>query len=1095
MLVRKLCFIVVTVAALIRCCAADPPEQEALREFLLAAKGSELLKSWSTSSSSPCSWLGVSCSSNGHVVELSLGGLPLYGRIPTVFGFLSELKVLNLSSTNLTGSIPEELGSCSKLQLLDLSVNSLTGRVPSSIGRLKELRSLNLQDNQLQGSIPKEIGNCTSLEELQLFDNQLNGSIPPEIGQLGKLQAFRAGGNMALSGPLPPELSNCRNLTVLGLAVTALSGSIPGSYGELKNLESLILYGAGISGRIPPELGGCTKLQSIYLYENRLTGPIPPELGRLKQLRSLLVWQNAITGSVPRELSQCPLLEVIDFSSNDLSGDIPPEIGMLRNLQQFYLSQNNITGIIPPELGNCSSLTFLELDTNMLTGPIPPELGQLSNLKLLHLWQNKLTGNIPASLGRCSLLEMLDLSMNQLTGTIPAEIFNLSKLQRMLLLFNNLSGTLPNNAGNCISLLRLRLNNNMLSGSLPISLGQLRNLNFLDLHDNMFSGPLPTGISNLSSLQMLDVHDNQLSGPFPAEFGSLSNLEILDASFNNLSGPIPAEIGKMNLLSQLNLSMNQLSGNIPPEMGRCKELLLLDLSSNQLSGNLPPDLGMITSLTITLDLHKNRFIGLIPSAFARLSQLERLDISSNELTGNLDVLGKLNSLNFVNVSFNHFSGSLPSTQVFQTMGLNSYMGNPGLCSFSSSGNSCTLTYAMGSSKKSSIKPIIGLLFGGAAFILFMGLILLYKKCHPYDDQNFRDHQHDIPWPWKITFFQRLNFTMDDVLKNLVDTNIIGQGRSGVVYKAAMPSGEVVAVKKLRRYDRSEHNQSEFTAEINTLGKIRHRNIVRLLGYCTNKTIELLMYDYMPNGSLADFLQEKKTANNWEIRYKIALGAAQGLSYLHHDCVPAILHRDIKPNNILLDSRYEPYVADFGLAKLIGSSTSAADPMSKVAGSYGYIAPEYSYTLKISEKSDVYSYGVVLLELLTGREAVVQDIHIVKWVQGALRGSNPSVEVLDPRLRGMPDLFIDEMLQILGVALMCVSQLPADRPSMKDVVAFLQEVKHIPEEASSIKVPAAAPAAAAGDQLSDQMPLFCKNHTASTYEFVFDDNSSSQSGGC
>ncbi|KAJ7525757.1 hypothetical protein O6H91_17G064800 [Diphasiastrum complanatum] len=1064
------------------------PDLQPLLAFLQTVKinsPDHILSSWNATDSSPCGWWGVSCSSQNRVTKLSLNGAQLEGSIPPEFGSLDALEHLNLSSTNLTGFIPFELGSCNSLKVLDLSNNDLIGEIPKEIGDLQKLEYLILHTNQLSGIIPPEIGNCISLQILELYDNQLNGTFPVELSRLTSLEVLRAGGNTKLSGSIPPQLSHCKNLTYLGLAITGLSGIIPSSLGELVYLETLTLYGTKLSGPIPPEIGNCTLIQQLSLYRNHLTGSIPPELGKLQRLTMLLLWQNQLTGSIPPELSGCTSLQLLDLSMNYLSGEIPRELGQLQNLHNIYLSQNNLTGHIPSELGNCTSLMQLQLDKNQLTGEIPSQLGHLTQLQILYIWENQLTNSIPSSLGNCSELEVLDLSFNWLTGSIPSQLFHLSKLQRLLLLSNNLSGELPPTIGNCSSLYRLRLNNNMLRGKLPQDLGQLENLNFLDLHSNQLSGVLPSHIGKLRALQKLDIHSNQLSGWLPSDLSQLSSLEILDVSQNNLRGPIPSRIGDMAALCQLNFAQNQLTGSIPASIGNCRKLILLDISSNQLSGDIPMELGWIVSLTIGLNLSKNLLTGVLPVDLASLRNLEALDLSQNRLSGNLKVLGKLGSLYYINVSFNQFTGPLPESRIFKTMAASAFIGNPGLCISSGSDFSCSMNAHSNISGISGTTLIVALLIGVTSILLIVGSVLLYTNRHT-SEKSFGSSE--TPWPWRMTPLQKVTFTVEDVVDSLVESNVVGGGRSGVVYRAEIPGGRTIAVKKIRK--RADQSHDGFSAEIDTLGHIRHRNIVRLLGYCSNNDIKLLLYDYMPNGSLGELLHEKKRAIDWETRYKIIVGAAQGLAYLHHDCMPAILHRDIKSHNILLGPRLEPYVADFGLAKLVDTSTDT-QPMSKVAGSYGYMAPEYSYSLKITEKSDIYSFGVVLLEILTARRAVQyqngEDLHIVKWISDTLSSGKRTIELLDSRLKGMPDPFVEEMLQAFGVAMMCVSSLPSDRPSMKEVVTLLLEIKHLPEEVSK--------SSGIVDKISGRKYLFWGSSTDNSAEksrFVLSGHSSDES---
>ncbi|KAG2263632.1 hypothetical protein Bca52824_070711 [Brassica carinata] len=329
---------------------------------------------------------------------------------------------------------------------------------------------------------------------------------------------------------------------------------------------------------------------------------------------------------------------------------------------------------------------------------------------------------------------------------------------------------------------------------------------------------------------------------------------------------------------------------------------------------------------------------------------------------------------------------------------------------------------------------------GAAFFLLVAAARCFKKSKVDGGEV---------GPWKLTAFQRLNFTADDVVECLSKTdNILGMGSTGTVYKAEMPNGEVIAVKKLwgknKENGKIRRRKSGVLAEVDVLGHVRHRNIVRLLGCCSNRECTMLLYEYMPNGSLDDLLHGgDKTANaaaEWTALYNIAIGVAQGICYLHHDCDPVIVHRDLKPSNILLDGDFEARVADFGVAKLIQTDES----MSVVAGSYGYIAPEYAYTLQVDKKSDIYSFGVILLEIITGKKSVEPEFgegnSIVDWVRSKLKTKEDVEEVLDKSRGRSCSLIREEMKQMLRIALLCTSRNPTDRPPMRDVLLILQEAK-------------------------------------------------------
>ncbi|KAK9165718.1 hypothetical protein Scep_000909 [Stephania cephalantha] len=803
---------------------------------------------------------------------------------------------------------------------------------------------------------------------------------------------------------------------------------------------------------------------------NKITGSIPGELGKLQKLTSLLLWGNSITGAIPAELSNCSSLVLLDVSANEISGEIPGDLGKLGALEQLHLSDNSITGLIPAELSNCTSLTALQLDKNHLSGAIPWQLGELKFLQSFFLWGNSVSGTIPPSLGNCTELYALDLSRNKLTGSIPDEVFGLKKLSKLLLLGNALSGELPKSISNCQSLVRLRLGENQLFGQIPREIGQLQNLVFLDLYTNHFSDSLPAEIANVTVLELLDVHNNHITGEIPPQLGELVNLEQLDLSRNSFSGEIPWSFGNLSYLNKLILNNNLITGPVPNSIRNLQKLTLLDLSYNTLSGCVPPEIGYVTSLTISLDLSFNGFTGEIPATMSALTQLQSLDLSHNMLSGGIAVLGLLTSLTSLNISCNNFSGAIPVTPFFKTLSSNFYIENPKLCE-SVDGFTCSSgAYRKNGLKSSKTIALISVALASFVMAVLASWILIARNRRYLAEKSSRtlataSGAEDFSYPWTFIPFQKMNFSIENILDCLKEENVLGKGCSGVVYKAEMPNGEVIAVKKLWKTKKDEEPVDAFASEIQILGHIRHRNIVRLLGYCSNKCVKLLLYNYISNGNLQQLLQGNRNLD-WETRYKIAVGSAQGLAYLHHDCVPAILHRDVKCNNILLDSKCEAYLADFGLAKLM-NSPNYHQAISRVAGSYGYIAPgkyytfhvnlcsyslritEYGYTMNITEKSDVYSYGVVLLEILSGRSAVEPQIgdglHIVEWVKKKMGSFEPAISVLDSKLRGLPDQMIQEMLQTLGIAMFCVNSSPSERPTMKEVVALLMEVKSPPEE--------------------------------------------------
>ncbi|PSS35890.1 Receptor-like protein kinase [Actinidia chinensis var. chinensis] len=1034
--------------------------------FLAAASSSSTPPFLSfLSDSDPCNSTYIKCSLQGIVSEINVQSVPLERPLSLNFSSLQYLSKLIIVGTNLTGTIPNEIGDCHSLTVIDLSSNSLVGSIPLSIGNLPNLEILALNSNQLTGKIPAELSRCARLKSLLLFDNRLSGVIPPELGQLSSLEVLRAGGNKDVDGKIPDELGNLGNLTVLGLADTRVTGSIPGSLGRLSKLETLSIYTTMIFGEIPPEIGNCSELVNLYLYENSLSGSIPKELGNLRNLEKLFLWQNNFVGVIPEEIGNCTSLGLIDLSLNSLSGSIPWSFGGLVELEEFMISNNNVSGSIPSVLSNASKLLQLQLDTNQISGLIPPEIGMLSKLVVFFAWQNQLEGSIPSSLANCDDLEAFDLSHNSLTGSVPPGLFQLKNLTKLLLISNDISGTIPEEIGSCRSLMRLRLGNNRIAGEIPREIGGLKSLNFLDLSGNRLSGLVPDEIGSCTELEMVDLSNNTLEGPLPNSLSSLSALQVFDVSSNRFVGPIPSSFGRLVSLNKLILSRNLFTGSIPTSLGLCSSLQLLDLSRNELIGNIPVEICRIEALEIALNLSCNGLTGPIPVQIAALNKLSILDLSHNELEGNLSPLAGLDNLVSLNVSYNNFTGYLPDNKLFRQLAADDLAGNQGLCR-----DSCFIRSVGGTgiaknenviSRSRRLKVALALLIAMTIAMVIMGTLAVIRARRTIRG-DYDSEMGSESWPWQFTPFQKLNFSVEQVLRCLVDTNVIGKGCSGVVYRADMDNGEVIAVKKLwpTTMAAAEANgcndekcgvRDSFSAEVKTLGSIRHKNIVRFLGCCWNRNTRLLMYDYMPNGSLGSLLHERNgNPLEWELRYQILLGAAQGLAYLHHDCVPPIVHRDIKANNILIGLEFEPYIADFGLAKLVDDGDFARSS-NTVAGSFGYIAPEYGYMMKITEKSDVYSYGVVVLEVLTGKQpidpTIPDGLHVVDWV----RHKSGAIEVLDPSLLSRPQSEIEEMMQALGIALLCVNSSPDERPTMKDVAAMLKEIKHEREEYAKVDV--------------------------------------------
>ncbi|KAL6501188.1 hypothetical protein OROHE_025051 [Orobanche hederae] len=934
------------------------------------------LKDWKISSGAGfCDWTGVSCNSHGGVVKLDLSNMNISGVVSERIQVLSNLSYLNISCNQFSSQLPNSLSNLTSLKSVDVSQNNFFGIFPGGLGELPGLISINGSTNNFQGPLPEDLGRSSSLEIMDF-----RGSF--------------------FEGPIPTSFKNLRKLRFLGLSGNTLTGKIPVELGELYSLETMILGYNRFEGPIPVEFGNLSNLAYLDLAVGTLSGSIPVELGKLKQLTTVYLYENSIGGKIPPEFGNLTSLVYLDLSDNRFSGEIPHELAELKNLRLLNLMCNN------------------------LVGPVPEELGELKKLEILQLWKNSLTGVLPANLGKVSPLQWLDVSTNSMSGDIPPGLCFSGKLTKIILFNNSFSGRIPTSLTSCSSLVRVRIQNNTFSGPIPSGLGTLPNLQRLELANNNLSGEIPRDFTLSTSLSFIDVSNNRLDSSLPLSIFSISTLQTFVASGNNLRGDIPDQFEDCPLLSLLDLSYNNFSGKVPQSIASCEKM-------------------------VTLDLGSNRFTGEIPRAIADMPTLSVLDLSNNILVGEIpEDFGSSQALEMLNLSYNKLEGPVPNNGLLTTIDPKNLVGNAGLCGAILPPCSESIIRTP-RPRNAYVKHIVIGLLVGISVISAVGLLVfagrqVYKKWYLCSN-SFTDwfKKNNSEWPWRLVGFQRLHFTSSDILACLKESNVIGIGGSGIVYKAELQNPHsVVAVKKLWRSSKGDvETGGELLMEVDLLGKLRHRNIVRLLGYLHNDADIMMVCEYMPNGSLGSALHGKQAGKvlvDWVLRYNIALGVAQGLAYLHHDCHPPVIHRDVKSSNILLDGDFEAKIADFGLARTMMHKNQT---VSMVAGSYGYIAPEYGYTLKVDEKSDIYSFGVVLLELLTGKMPVDpsfgEPIDIVQWVR---RKINSKPDVLDTDIAGECKHVQEEMILVLKIALLCTAKLPKDRPSMRDIITMLGEAK-------------------------------------------------------
>uniref|UniRef100_A0A0E0GYM3 Receptor kinase-like protein Xa21 n=1 Tax=Oryza nivara TaxID=4536 RepID=A0A0E0GYM3_ORYNI len=902
---------------------------------------------------------------------------------------------LRLGSSRLSGLLSPFLGNLSFLKILDLHDNRLVGSIPPELGRLSRLRLLNLSTNSLQGNIPVALVGCTNLSLLHLSDNQFQGEFPTEIG------------------------ASLKNLVLLNVEKNGFSGEIPRSLADLPLLEELNLRVNRFSGEIPPALGNLTNLWILGLDYNRLSGAIPSSLGKMSGLSRLTLSSNNLTGLIPSSIwNNMSALMAFTVQQNSLSGTIPPNaFSNFPSLQLIGMDHNKFHGSIPTSIANASHLWLVQLGANFLSGIVPPEIGGLRNLKILQLSETFLEARSPndwkfiTALTNCSQFSVLYLASCSFGGVLPDSLSNLSSLTNLFLDTNKISGSIPEDIDNLINLQAFNLDNNNFTGHLPSSIGRLQNLHLLSIGNNKIGGPIPLTLGNLTELYILQLRSNAFSGSIPSIFRNLTNLLGLSLDSNNFTGQIPTEVVSIVSLSEgLNLSNNNLEGSIPQQIGNLKNLVNLDARSNKLSGEIPTTLGECQLLQ-NIYLQNNMLTGSLPSLLSQLKGLQTLDLSSNNLSGQIPTfLSNLTMLGYLNLSFNDFVGEVPTLGVFLNASAISIQGNGKLC-------------------------------GGVPDL-------------------------HLPRCTSQSPHRRQKFLLARATDSFSATNLLGSGSFGSVYKGELDkqsgqSKDIIAVKVLKL--QTPGALKSFTAECEALRNLRHRNLVKIITACSSidnsgNDFKAIVFDFMPSGNLEGWLHP--ATNNPKYlnllqRVGILLDVANALDYLHCHGPTPVVHCDLKPSNVLLDAEMVAHVGDFGLAKILFEGNSLLQQSTSsmgLRGTIGYAPPEYGAGNTVSTQGDIYSYGILVLETVTGKRPTdkkfIQGLSLREYVELGLHGKMMDVVDtqlslhLENELRTTDEykVMIDCLVSLLRLGLYCSQEIPSNRMSTGDIIKELNAIK-------------------------------------------------------
>ncbi|KAL5202615.1 hypothetical protein ABZP36_013567 [Zizania latifolia] len=863
------------------------------------------------------------------------------------------------------------------------------------------------------------------------------------------------------------------------------------------HITRLRLHELNVIGQIPSELQNLTYLVDLDMGRNYLTGAIPPFIGKFTNMQYLSLGSSALSGPLPKELGNLTNLLSLGLSMSNFTGELPEELGNLTNLQQMYVESCGLTGPLPSTFSKLKNLKIMRVSDNGFTGKIPDYLGSLPNLVELAFHGNSFEGPIPESLSNLTKLNTLRLGDIVNGSSSLAFIRNMASLSRLILRNCRISGNLGGVDFSMFEqLISLDLSFNNITGQIPQSLLNLGNLQFLFLGNNSFTGRLPEVIS--SSLKTIDFSYNQLTGSLPS-WATQNNLQLnlvannfflgstdssaLPSGLNCLQHDTPCFRGSPEYYSfAVNCGANSSTRGSddtiyevdPADLGAASYYVSSQTRwgvSNVGQYYLAPDAKNI----IYSPLHFQN------SDDSKLFETARMSASSLRYYG----LGLENGNYTVLLQFAEFA--FPDTQTWQSLGRRVFdiyvqghlkeknfdiRKTAGGKSFTTVNRSYTATVSENfleihlfwagkgtyriptegyygpmisalsvtpnftptvrngvPKRRSKAGAIAGILIGALVLglVVIFGIFLLVKKRRTTAQQK---ELYNLVGRPDVFSYAELKLATN----NFNSQNILGEGGYGPVYKGKLPDGRDIAVKQLSQS--SHQGKSQFVTEVETISAVQHRNLVKLHGFCIDGNMPLLVYEYLENGSLDQALfGDSRLSLDWAMRFEIILGIARGLTYLHEESSVRIVHRDIKAGNVLLDTDLTPKISDFGLAKLYDDSQTHVS--TKIAGTVGYVAPEYAMRGRLTEKADIFAFGVVMLEIVAGRPNTINSleeskIYLFEWLW-SLYEKDQALGIVDPSLK---EFNKDEAFRVICVALLCTQGSPHQRPPMSKVVAML-----------------------------------------------------------